>query len=196
MAERDIFVPRFHPRLLLIAPLLFAARRHACPESKRARGDSPEFKVRRMPRHRRETPKISALRGGLQFVPRQTRRVSASGKTAQALLRELSFQRSAELLAKRPRRWKSKKGNEAAPNCDTCHGVAHEIVSTKTADWKKGHSPTLAPCAHDKEAAEYKTSVHGQAVARGVTAAPVCTDCHTSHSIMRPKNPDSSCLFQ
>jgi len=84
-----------------------------------------------------------------------------------------------------------KNGNAAAPNCDTCHGVAHEVVSTKTAEWKKA-SPDLCAMCHDKEAAEYKTSVHGTAVERGVTAAPVCTDCHTSHSIMRPKNPQSS----
>jgi cytochrome b subunit of formate dehydrogenase/protein-arginine kinase activator protein McsA len=84
-----------------------------------------------------------------------------------------------------------KNGNAAAPNCDTCHGVAHEVTSTKTEDWKKASPDTCAMC-HDKEAAEYKTSVHGKAVERGVTAAPVCTDCHTSHSIMRPKNPESS----
>ncbi|MDR3719270.1 MAG: cytochrome b/b6 domain-containing protein [Bryobacteraceae bacterium] len=83
------------------------------------------------------------------------------------------------------------KGNAAAPNCDTCHGVAHEVVSTKTAEWKKA-SPDLCAMCHDKEATEYQASVHGMAVARGVTAAAVCTDCHTSHSIMRPKNPESS----
>ena len=84
-----------------------------------------------------------------------------------------------------------KKGNESAPNCDTCHGSTHDIVSTKTEEFKKGSPDTCGMC-HDKQAAEYKTSVHGKAVERGVTAAPVCTDCHTSHSIMRPKNPESS----
>jgi cytochrome b subunit of formate dehydrogenase len=45
---------------------------------------------------------------------------------------------------------------------------------------------------HDKEATEYRTSVHGKAVERGVAAAPVCTDCHTGHSIMRSSNPQST----
>lgn len=84
-----------------------------------------------------------------------------------------------------------KKGNTAAPDCDTCHGAAHELVSTKTEAWQKGTPETCGMC-HDKEAAEYKTSVHGKAVERGVEGAPVCTDCHTSHSIMRPSNPQST----
>ena len=84
-----------------------------------------------------------------------------------------------------------KNGNAAAPNCDTCHGTTHEVVSTKTVEWKKATPDTCGMC-HDREATEYKTSVHGAAVARGFTAAPVCSDCHTSHSIMRAKNPESS----
>ncbi|MGO9239462.1 MAG: cytochrome c3 family protein [Bryobacteraceae bacterium] len=84
-----------------------------------------------------------------------------------------------------------KKGNTAAPDCDTCHGAAHELVSTKTEEWKKG-TPDVCGMCHDKEAAEYRTSVHGKAVERGVEGAPVCTDCHASHSIMRPSNPQST----
>jgi cytochrome b subunit of formate dehydrogenase len=84
-----------------------------------------------------------------------------------------------------------KKGNSAAPNCDTCHGAAHEVVSTQTVEWKKG-TPELFGMCHDKEAAEYRTSVHGRAVERGIEGAPVCTDCHTGHSIMRPSNPQST----
>jgi cytochrome b subunit of formate dehydrogenase len=84
-----------------------------------------------------------------------------------------------------------RKGNGAAPNCDTCHGAAHEVVSTQTFEWKKATPDTCGMC-HDKQAAEYRASVHGAAVERGITAAPVCTDCHTAHSIMRPSNPASS----
>ena len=84
-----------------------------------------------------------------------------------------------------------KKGNAAAPNCDTCHGAAHEAASTKTAEWRIG-TPGVCGMCHDKQSAEYNGGVHGKAVQRGISAAPVCTDCHTSHSIMRPSNPQSS----
>jgi hypothetical protein len=84
-----------------------------------------------------------------------------------------------------------RRGNSMAPGCDTCHGAAHELVATHTFEWKKATPDTCGMC-HDKEAAEYRTSVHGKAIERGVTAAPVCTDCHTSHSILRPNNPASS----
>ncbi|MGD0579846.1 MAG: hypothetical protein ABSC08_13060, partial [Bryobacteraceae bacterium] len=60
-----------------------------------------------------------------------------------------------------------KKGNTAAPNCDTCHGAAHELTSTKTVEWKKA-PPETCGMGHDKEATEYRTRVPGKAVERGV----------------------------
>jgi cytochrome b subunit of formate dehydrogenase len=41
---------------------------------------------------------------------------------------------------------------------------------------------------HSDVAGQYKASVHGKAVARGIVQAPVCTDCHGEHSILRPSN--------
>lgn len=38
---------------------------------------------------------------------------------------------------------------------------------------------------HTREVEEFKASVHGQALARGVTQAPLCTDCHGEHSIQK-----------
>ena len=40
-------------------------------------------------------------------------------------------------------------------------------------------------------AATFATSVHGQAVERGVSDAPVCTDCHGEHRILAPSEPQS-----
>ena len=37
----------------------------------------------------------------------------------------------------------------------------------------------------------FNASIHGQAIARGNTLAPVCTDCHGIHSIKSPVDPNS-----
>ena len=41
---------------------------------------------------------------------------------------------------------------------------------------------------HSDVADQYRKSVHGQAVARGVNEAPLCTDCHGEHKIIKPSN--------
>lgn len=84
------------------------------------------------------------------------------------------------------------KGNENAANCIDCHG-SHTV--------KKGSNPgssvnklnipqTCARC-HEKIAEEYRQSVHGAAVAKGVMDAPVCTDCHGEHNILKHNDPKS-----
>ena len=83
------------------------------------------------------------------------------------------------------------KGNEAAPECSTCHGAAHEVVSPKSITFRKNVPDTCGMC-HSDVADQFKISVHGQALAKGVTSAPVCTDCHGEHSILRPENAASS----
>jgi len=84
-----------------------------------------------------------------------------------------------------------KKGNGAAPTCDTCHGNVHEVAGTRGAEYRKGIPDTCGMC-HDKELADFNTSVHGKAVVQNIPQAPVCTDCHGDHQILRPKNPASS----
>src|SRR5579859_1542819 len=80
-----------------------------------------------------------------------------------------------------------RKGNAAAPECGTCHGAAHEIQGTKSVTFRATVPGTCGMC-HSDIAAEYQASVHGKAVANGVMQAPVCTDCHGEHSILRPSN--------
>jgi cytochrome b subunit of formate dehydrogenase len=41
---------------------------------------------------------------------------------------------------------------------------------------------------HNEVAEQYRASVHGQALARGVTQAPLCTDCHGEHRILKHTN--------
>lgn len=83
-----------------------------------------------------------------------------------------------------------KKGNAGAPDCAVCHGATHEIARASTAAFKKSVPETCGMC-HAEVSAQYNASVHGKAVARGVPEAPVCTDCHGEHNILRPKQQDS-----
>src|SRR5262249_35667687 len=83
-------------------------------------------------------------------------------------------------------------GNTRAANCVDCHG-AHVM--------KRGADPgsqvsryrvpeTCAEC-HPQEAADYRASTHGKANARGSKDAPVCTDCHGEHDILKHSDPSS-----
>jgi cytochrome b subunit of formate dehydrogenase len=83
------------------------------------------------------------------------------------------------------------RGNAAAPNCATCHGEPHEVATTRTPEARKGVADGCGMC-HDKEAAEFRGSVHGEAVDRGIPQAPVCTDCHGEHQVLRPRDPRST----
>jgi cytochrome b subunit of formate dehydrogenase len=83
-----------------------------------------------------------------------------------------------------------KAGNEGAPDCGLCHGSAHELLPPKTAAFRTAVPDTCAMC-HGEVVEQYRASVHGQAVARGITQAPLCTDCHGEHKIIKPTSPDS-----
>jgi len=80
-----------------------------------------------------------------------------------------------------------RKGNSAAPECNTCHGAAHEVQNTHTEKFRAAVPETCGMC-HSDVATAFQASVHGQAVAHGVAQAPVCTDCHGEHSILPPSN--------
>jgi len=83
-----------------------------------------------------------------------------------------------------------KAGNEGAPDCGMCHGSAHELLDPKSAAFHAAVPDTCGMC-HSEIAEQYKASVHGKAVAGGITLAPVCNDCHGEHKIIRPENPAS-----
>jgi formate dehydrogenase gamma subunit len=52
--------------------------------------------------------------------------------------------------------------------------------------------PKLCGQCHEPIRQQYATSIHGQAIARGNSQAPVCTDCHGIHSIRKPSDPKSA----
>lgn len=80
-----------------------------------------------------------------------------------------------------------KKGNAGAPDCAVCHGSAHELLPPKSVDFRSKVPETCGMC-HTEVVEQFKGSVHGQALARGVAQAPLCTDCHGEHSILSHKN--------
>jgi formate dehydrogenase gamma subunit len=79
------------------------------------------------------------------------------------------------------------RGNTRAAVCTDCHN-SHDIRAASDAHssiFKVNVPGTCGKC-HQSEANEFAVSVHGQAVARGVSRAPVCTDCHGIHNIKLP----------
>src|SRR5215471_12538999 len=83
-----------------------------------------------------------------------------------------------------------KSGNEGAPDCSLCHGSAHELLSPKSQAFRSAVPDTCGMC-HSEVVDQYRASVHGQALARGITQAPLCTDCHGEHKIVKHTSEDS-----
>ena len=80
-----------------------------------------------------------------------------------------------------------KGGNESAPDCALCHGSAHELIPPKSQTFRVSVPDTCGMC-HSEVVEQYRASVHGQALARGITQAPLCTDCHGEHKIIKRSN--------
>ncbi|MBE0652018.1 MAG: hypothetical protein IH595_14420 [Bacteroidales bacterium] len=100
------------------------------------------------------------------------------------------------------------KKDKEAPYCTTCHG-AHQIKSRfdDTSPDYRANIPKLCGDCHSKNGKanvgtklhevtalyDYSKSVHGEALKnKGLIISAVCTDCHTSHLILGPDNPESS----
>jgi formate dehydrogenase gamma subunit len=79
------------------------------------------------------------------------------------------------------------QGNASAAVCTDCHN-SHEILpaSNSQSPIAKVNIPSTCGKCHRSETTEFMQSIHGQAVARGVSRSPVCTDCHGIHDIKTP----------
>jgi len=75
-------------------------------------------------------------------------------------------------------------GMPNAPVCQTCHG-AHDVraPSDPASRVSRGHVTETCGHCHLEEFSQYRSSVHGVALAAGNRDVPVCTTCHGSHSI-------------
>jgi cytochrome b subunit of formate dehydrogenase len=83
-------------------------------------------------------------------------------------------------------------GDGAAATCSDCHG-SHGILPSQDVHSKVNHFNIPATCGecHAEIAKTYLASVHGQAVKAGEQGAPVCSDCHGEHLILRPREQES-----
>lgn len=79
------------------------------------------------------------------------------------------------------------RGNLSAAVCTDCHN-SHDILpaSNSQSTIAKANIPATCGKCHGTESTQFIQSVHGQAVTRGVSRAPVCTDCHGIHNIKAP----------
>jgi len=80
-----------------------------------------------------------------------------------------------------------KAGNEGTPDCGLCHGSAHELLPPKSQAFRTAVPDTCGMC-HSEVVDQYRASVHGQALAHGISQAPLCTDCHGEHKIIKHTN--------
>lgn len=79
------------------------------------------------------------------------------------------------------------RGNTSAAVCTDCH-KSHDILPASNAQSSiaKANIPNTCGRCHQSESTEFVKSVHGQAVIRGVSRSPACTDCHGIHNIEAP----------
>jgi cytochrome b subunit of formate dehydrogenase len=84
-------------------------------------------------------------------------------------------------------------GSQQAAVCTDCHG-AHSILPANDAKSliNKFNVPATCGKCHAGVQTTYQQSIHGQAIARGNTLAPVCTDCHGIHTIKAPSGPSNA----
>jgi len=86
----------------------------------------------------------------------------------------------------RPSREDQSRTNATCYNCHDAHYV-YPKDSPIRADWRLGIPNACGKC-HVKQREEYLESVHGgQVIGNANPAAPVCSDCHTTHDVDRPK---------
>ena len=88
-------------------------------------------------------------------------------------------------------------GSQQAAVCTDCHG-AHSILPANAARSliNKFNVPATCGKCHAGVQAVFAQSIHGQAIARGNSLAPVCTDCHGIHTIKAPSDPTSTVSSQ
>jgi formate dehydrogenase gamma subunit len=86
----------------------------------------------------------------------------------------------------------SRSNDPAAATCSDCHR-SHDLrrANDPAASIYKANVPETCGRCHATEARDYRESVHGTALARGVTRTPVCTDCHGEHKIRGPRDAGS-----
>lgn len=84
------------------------------------------------------------------------------------------------------------KGNAAAAVCSDCHGGHNSLraIDPNSSIYKLNIPQTCSKC-HEEIYKEYMSGVHAEALLQGAVEAPVCTNCHGEHEILRAKSPEA-----
>jgi len=77
-------------------------------------------------------------------------------------------------------------GKLNAATCSDCH-AAHDVrrAGDPESSVFRNHVPETCGRCHAAELEAFSASVHGQALQRGATGAPVCNSCHGEHAVAR-----------
>jgi hypothetical protein len=86
-----------------------------------------------------------------------------------------------------------KMGSTAAATCSDCHG-SHDMRKGANPESKvaRGNISSTCGTCHAAIREQYEYSIHGIALAKGVTASATCTDCHGEHKILRHNDPKAA----
>lgn len=77
-------------------------------------------------------------------------------------------------------------------DCSSCHG-SHDIQQAIEPTSRVNPRRVAETCGecHGEISVAFQKSVHGEALAHGVSDAPSCSDCHGEHGILSPGEPGS-----
>ncbi|HET9530868.1 MAG TPA: cytochrome b/b6 domain-containing protein [Blastocatellia bacterium] len=89
------------------------------------------------------------------------------------------------------------EGRDQAAVCTDCHN-SHDIRTAADAQSPifKFNVPATCGKCHSDVQKEFAESIHGQAISRGNSQSPVCTDCHGIHAIKPHIDPGSPVAAQ
>ncbi len=76
--------------------------------------------------------------------------------------------------------------------CVSCHSPHNKQIRDEYsgADWRIHITETCRGC-HEEKVVNYDQSSHYQQLLHGNPNAPVCSDCHDTHKVLSPRNPES-----
>jgi cytochrome b subunit of formate dehydrogenase len=80
----------------------------------------------------------------------------------------------------------TRSGLLVAAVCNNCHG-SHEILPSRApaSTTSRGRISQTCGACHAGVLTTYNGSIHGEALKKGDSRAPTCTDCHSAHQIQR-----------
>ena len=162
------------------APGLFAAVAGAPPVCRRQRGAG---RLHLLSRSGAKTREERACRGGLRYLPRQHEKFPHPANIPKPACTTCHTNQAGD-YEKGVHGQARKNGNAGAPDCALCHGSAHELLASQIPGLPHRGSRHLRDVPQRGGRTQYRASVHGQALAHGITQAPLCTDCHGEHAIL------------